>query len=175
MLPKKQTEVVACTTHVCLGASTGSSGLLPAGVQFSYHFVVSHKTWNVQTYVQWNVCHNHRKTSCGGTAAFCRHDRWEQQGTLECVHTVEAHTENRARGLLSLSVTSIAVANCPAIARLQKYVLSCMHLPAVVFFSHWYFFPCTLPDGIWWFTITPPFSEGRFWATKNERREEILS
>lgn len=64
------------------------------------------KTRNVQTYVQWKVCHNQRKASCGGTAAFCRHDRWERQGTLECVHTVEAHTENRARGLLSLNLNS---------------------------------------------------------------------
>lgn len=47
-----------------------------------------------------------RKASCGGTAAFCRHDRWERRGTLECVHTVEAHTENRARGLLSLYLNS---------------------------------------------------------------------
>lgn len=46
MFPNKQTEVVVCTNHVCLAASpvnAGSSGLLAAGVQFSYHFVVSDK------------------------------------------------------------------------------------------------------------------------------------
>lgn len=54
MLPNKQTEVVVCTNHVCFAASTvnaASSGLLAAGVRFSYHFVVSDK--NVE---RANIC-----------------------------------------------------------------------------------------------------------------------
>lgn len=46
LLPNKHAVVVVWTNHVCFAASTvnaGSSGLLAAGMQFSYHFVVSDK------------------------------------------------------------------------------------------------------------------------------------
>lgn len=108
-LPNKHAAVVVWTNRVCFAASTvnaGSSGLLAAGVHFSCHFVVSDKDMDRANICTVKRLSQPKKASCGGTAAFCRHDRWERRGTLECVHTVEAHTENRARGLLSLYLNS---------------------------------------------------------------------
>lgn len=88
----KETEVVVCVNDVCLAASTvnaGSSGLLAAGVQFSYHFVVSDKDmecaniWTVKRLSQpkkgilW--CHSSLlspwQMRTGGDTGACSHSR----------------------------------------------------------------------------------------------------
>lgn len=115
-------EPSCCVLCPCLftpsAVNAGSSGPLAAGAPFRRHLVVRDKDVK-----RANICTVKASVTTKGTHLMAAQQPSvamtdESGGGRRSVHTVAAHAENRARGLLSLNVTTIAVTSCPATVRL---------------------------------------------------------